>query len=256
MIGIFDSGVGGLTVVKELKKQLPDCSFIYLGDNARTPYGTRSQEVIQEYACEIVEFLIKRGVTAVLVACNTASAFAGELLRQKYQLPIFEVITPAAAAAVELTKGKIGVIGTRGTISSRAYEKAIERLDREIAVKSVACPLFVPLIEEDWLSKPEMKTIARKYLYPLKRQEIDTLILGCTHYPLIKKIIADKAGRRVKLIDPAEEVVKALGRYLSDNPQEQTGRQEYFVTDSNSRFKEIAKNWLKEDIQIKKADLN
>ncbi|MFA5124904.1 MAG: glutamate racemase [Patescibacteria group bacterium] len=256
MIGIFDSGVGGLTVVKEIKKQLPDCSFVYLGDNARTPYGARSQETIQKYSCEIVDFLIGQGVTAIVVACNTASAFAGEMLQQKYQLPIFEVITPAATAAVRLTKGRVGVIGTRGTINSRAYERAIKSFNSEIEVKNAACPLFVPLIEEDWLNKPEIKTIARKYLYPLKCQEIDVLILGCTHYPLIKKIIADKIGRRVKLIDPAEEAVKMLKRYLSDNPQRQKGRQEYFVTDLSSRFKEIAKNWLKEDIQIKKADLN
>jgi glutamate racemase len=178
------------------------------------------------------------------------------MLQQKYQLPIFEVITPAASAAIKLTQGRIGVIGTRGTINSRAYEKALKVLNPEIEVKNAACPLFVPLVEEDWLDKPETKTMARKYLYPLKRQQIDTLILGCTHYPLLKKIIAAKVGRRVKLVDPAEEVVKILKQYLIEHPQEQKNKQEYFVTDASSRFKEIAKNWLQEDIQINKADLN
>ncbi|MFA6594132.1 MAG: glutamate racemase [Candidatus Buchananbacteria bacterium] len=256
MIGIFDSGVGGLTVVKEIKKQLPDCSFIYLGDNARMPYGSRSQEIIQKYSCEDVDFLVGRGVTAIIIACNTASAFAGDLLKQKYDLPVFEVITPAVASAVKLTKGKIGVIGTRGTISSGAYEKAIKDLNPEAKVRSAACPLFVPLVEEDWLNKPEMKSVARKYLYPLKRQEIDTLILGCTHYPLLKKIIADRMGHRVRLVDPAEEIVKIIKQYLLNNPQKQKNHQEYFITDTNSRFREIAKNWLQEDIQINKADLN
>lgn len=255
MIGVFDSGVGGLTVVAQLKKQLPEISFVYLGDNARTPYGNRSPEIIKKYCRDNVDFLIGRGAQAIVVACNTASALAGEFLRQNYSVPIFEVITPAARSAVTLSRGRIGIIGTRGTIGSGAYDKAIRALHDQMEIFSQTCPLFVPLVEENWLKKPESKMIAKKYLTPLKNKNIDTLILGCTHYPLMKKIIQAKIGRRVKLIDPAEEVVKELKNFLSRNPNFPLsgGQSEFYSTDPDARFREITKNWLRESIDLRKA---
>ena len=255
MIGIFDSGVGGLTVVKEIKKQLPDCSFIYLGDNARTPYGTRSQEIVQKYSCEDAEFLLAQGATAIIIACNTASALAGQLLQEKYPIPIFEVITPTAAAAAQVAGKRVGIIGTKGTIANRAYEAAIKKFNPELEVFAAACPLFVPLVEEGWAGKPETKTIARKYIYPLRLKQIDTLIMGCTHYPLLREVITEKIGRRVRLVDPAEEIVKQLKTYLAEHSQEQKNRQKYFITDYNSSFKDIARKWLTEEIEVEKADL-
>ena len=256
MIGVFDSGVGGLTVVKELRRQLPGASFIYLGDNARTPYGNRSQEIIQKYSKEDVDFLIAKGAKVIVVACNTASALAGDYLKQKYALPIFEVITPAAQEAVRVSKKRIGVIGTRGTVNSNAYGKAINDAKAELEVFSQSCPLLVPIAEENWLNRAEAKMIIRSYLQPLKIKSIDTLILGCTHYPLLKKNIQSKIGQRVKLIDPAEEVIKVLGRYLKENNWEDwRGAQEFYATDPDGRFKEIGETWLKEKIELQKAEL-
>ncbi|MFA5021109.1 MAG: glutamate racemase [Patescibacteria group bacterium] len=256
MIGIFDSGVGGLTVVKELRRQLPRASFIYLGDNARTPYGNRGQEIIQKYSAEDADFLLAKGVTAIVVACNTASALAGDYLKQKYQVPIFEVVAPAAQAAVSGSAGRIGVIGTRGTIGSGAYEKAIISLNPAAKVFSQGCPLLVPLAEEHWFDRAETKMIIRGYLQSLKMKDIDTLILGCTHYPLLKKAIRAKIGARVKLIDPAEEVIKKLADYLRlQPPVDEDQIQEFYATDPAGRFKEIGESWLKEKIDLKKADL-
>lgn len=256
MIGIFDSGVGGLTVVKELRRQLPNASFIYLGDNARTPYGNRSQEIIQKYSTEDVDFLISKGAKIIVVACNTASALAGEYLKQKYDLPIFEVITPAALAAVTASSGQIGVMGTRGTVSSNAYGQQIENLNSELKVYSQACPLLVPLVEENLFNRAETKMMLKSYLHPLKIKQIDTLILGCTHYPLLKKHIQIRIGKQVKLIDPAEEVIKALGNYLKESGHSENSSQaEFYATDPNDRFIEIGEAWLNEKIDLKKAEL-
>ena len=257
MIGIFDSGVGGLTVVKELKRLLPEAGFIYLGDNARTPYGNRSRETIEKYAKEDVDFLIAKGAKVIVVACNTASALAGEFLKNNYDLPIFNVIEPAAKRAVEVSRGRIGVIGTRGTVGSGAYEKAIKKNNSELKVFSRACPLLVPLIEEDCLSRKETKTILKKYLQPLKTGNIDTLILGCTHYPLLKELIKVKIGRRVALVDPAEEVIKQLQQFLSDS-LDFTGSQDFsdfYITDTDSRFKVLAEKWLGEKVNLNKISL-
>jgi len=199
MIGIFDSGLGGLTVVKEILKVLPEYQFLYFGDTARFPYGTKGKDVVITYAKEDTELLLNKGAKLIVVACNTASAIAAEELKKKFDLPIFEVISPAVKKAVEVTKNKrIGVIGTRGTINNGVYEKLIKEIDPEIKVFHQACPLFVFLAEEGWLDKPETKTIAKKYLTDLKRQQIDTLILGCTHYPLLKKILKQVAGKKIE----------------------------------------------------------
>ena len=256
MIGVFDSGVGGLTVIKKIQEKLPGLSFIYLGDNARTPYGNRSQEIVQSYAEEDVDFLIKQGAKIIIVACNTASALAGEHLKNKYDLPIFEVITPAAKDAVSLTDGRVGIIGTRATIKSGAHEKILNELNAEVRAITQSCPLFVPLVEENWSKRPEAKTIARKYLMPLKRGSVDTLILGCTHYPLLKDIIQSGVGKKVRLIDPAESVVNTLIEQIKDlTDLDWSGKEEYFATDTGSRFQEIGSRWLGKSIEVKRAEL-
>lgn len=222
MIGIFDSGIGGLTVAKEILKQLPEYQIIYFGDTARTPYGNKSKETIIKYAFQDTEFLLKKGAKIIIVACNTASAVAADELKKQYpNIPIFEVITPAVAAATAATENKrIGVIGTRATINSHVYENKIKAASPKDDYKifSRPCPLFVPLAEEGWIDKPVTKMIARKYLYPLKMEHIDTLILGCTHYPLLKNIIQIKIGKRVKLVDPAEQTAEQVKKFLSENP--------------------------------------
>lgn len=256
MIGVFDSGVGGLTVIKKMQEKLPGLSFIYLGDNARTPYGNRSRDIVIRYGEEDVEFLISRGAKAIIIACNTASALAGEHLKNKYKLPIFEVITPAAEEAVALGGKRIAVIGTRATINSGAHRMALEEISPDVVVLNQSCPLFVPLVEENWVNRPEAKMVARRYLTPLKKNNVDSLILGCTHYPLLRRIIQDKVGRRVKLIDPAEAVVNVLSKYVSTQKDiDYSGSEEYFATDTGSRFQEIGSRWLGKPIEVKKAEL-
>ncbi|MBU1180334.1 glutamate racemase [Patescibacteria group bacterium] len=235
MIGIFDSGVGGLTVVRELRKQLPEYDLIYFGDTARTPYGNKSKDTIIKYALEDANFLIQKGAKIIIVACNTASSVAYEVLKEKYpNIPIFEVIMPAVEQAIEATrKNRIGVIGTRATISSRVYEQKLKEKNGALIIKSQACPLFVPFIEEGWIKKIELKMIARRYLSSLKHQNIDTLILGCTHYPIIKNIIQEKIGRRVRLIDSAEAVSKKVKKFIEGGNLElpKTGKLEIYLSD-------------------------
>ena len=259
MIGIFDSGIGGLTVVRELLRQAPNASFVYLGDTARTPYGNKSKETIERYALEDAAFLISRGVTAIVIACNTASALAIDALRSHYHgFPIFDVIAPAVEDALAVTTGRIGVIGTRSTIGSGIYQKQlIARLASGVAhpleIKTHACPLFVPLVEEGWLDDAETKRIIKHYLYPLRSQNVDTLILGCTHYPLLKPLIHRFMGRRVRLIDSATSVVQ---RMLVEIEIEHTGSQVYYLTDVSPHSVEIARQWLGKKIQFEKATLS
>ncbi len=201
-IGVFDSGVGGLTVVSALMRRLPRESILYLGDTARLPYGDKSPRTVRRYTRRNVDFLLARGVKAVVVACNTASALALEDL--DYPLPIWGVVEPGAAAAVAATRGRVGVIATESTIRSDAYGRAIRRLDSVIEVASKACPLFVPLVEEGWSDDPISRQIAERYLTPLLETGIDTLVLGCTHYPLLKPVLQQVAGEGVRLVDSAE----------------------------------------------------
>jgi len=253
MLGIFDSGIGGLTVVRELLRVMPDLSFIYLGDTARTPYGNKSSEVICEYALQDTELLLSEGAKAIVVACNTASSVAIPALVKKYSnVPIFEVVSPAVAEALRVTKtGRIGVIGTRATINSGIYKQLLMN-ERRVRVFSAAAPLLVPLVEEGWLKKPETKRILKQYLLPLKRAQIDTLILGCTHFPLLKNLIAAIMGKRVRLVDPAEAVAKEVQKYILDNPIEKSGAisERYLVSDRTPRFQEIAKQWLSRDLVL------
>lgn len=245
MIGIFDSGMGGLTVVRELLKHAPQASFIYLGDTARTPYGNKSSETVVRYALEDAAFLVKAGATSIVVACNTASAVASEELRRAYpNLPIYEVITPAAADALAVTRGRIGIIGTRATINSKAYENILNIGADGVHPNVVAraCPLFVPLVEEGWLKDSETKRIVRYYLAPLRQAKVDTLILGCTHYPLLAPLIQRYMGRQVKIIDSARSLVARLLEV--GNPKLQNGKQLYYLTDTSQRSEEIAREWL------------
>src|SRR5512141_1760500 len=205
-IGVFDSGIGGLTVVRELIRQLPNESIIYFGDTARVPYGPKSPDTVLRYSREITAYLKGQGIKAMVIACNTATAHALDALRAENDLPIIGVIRPGARAAAKATTGgRVGVIGTYGTINSRAYERAIKAEAPETTITSIACPLFVPLAEEGWLETDATSLIAKEYLSEFVDAKVDTLVLGCTHYPLLKTVIGKTVGRDVRLIDSAEE---------------------------------------------------
>ena len=263
MIGIFDSGIGGLTVVREVLKQLPRYRIVYFGDTARTPYGPKSPRTITEYALEDTEFLLKQGAQIIVVACNSVSAVATEVLREKFRIPIFEVIAPAVQTTLALTRSRrVGIIGTRATIGSGVYERSLKTVDPDIQVYSYPCPLLVPLVEEGWLKRPETKQIVRKYLYPLKRQQIDTLVLGCTHYPLLKGIIQSKIGRRVRVIDSSQEAAAWVKTYLDENPVlagrltpagVEGGGHRFFVSDLTPNSEAVAREFLGREIRLEAA---
>lgn len=259
MIGIFDSGIGGLTVVKKMLEILPDYQLLYFGDTARTPYGGRGEEVIKKYTQEDADFLIKKGAKIIIIACNTASAVAADDLKNKFNLPIFEVVVPAVEKAVVMTKNKkIGVLGTRATINSKIYEKLITEKNSTIKVFSQAAPLLVPLVEEGWLKKGETKRIIKSYLHPLRMSQVDTLIMACTHYPLLREQIQLKVGRKVKLVDSGEEVVLKLKEFLEKNKEiekslEKNKNHEFYVSDLTPRFQEIAEKWLGRKIKLNLA---
>ncbi len=252
-IGIFDSGLGGLTVVKAIQKELPREKLVYFGDTARIPYGTKGPETIIHYARQIVRFLLKREkVKAVVVACNTSSAWALKALRKEFNIPILGVIEPGAYAAVEATRnGKIGVIGTEGTVYSGAYPEAIRRLKPSLKVVARACPLFVPLVEEGKLSGPLAEAVAREYLKPLLKAGIDTLLLGCTHYPLLKRTLSKVSGPRVRIVDSADETARSLHRNLEIHGVQLNGHGgvTYYVSDLSRKFKEQAQRFLGRHIQ-------
>ena len=260
MIGVFDSGIGGLTIVKELVRKLPDYQLIYFGDTARTPYGTKSPETIIAYAIQDTEFLLEHGAKIIVVACHSASSVATEALRQRFpEVPIFEVVTPSVKKALEVTKRKIlGVIGTRATIASKIYERKVAELDPSVKVYGNACPLLVPLVEEGWLKKPETRRIVKKCLIPLKMRGIDTLVLGCTHYPVLKPVIQAKAGRRVTLVDPAEEVAAEVAEYLALHPELASslgqGEPQIYVSDLTEAFERIARLFMGRKVRLLKAD--
>jgi len=257
MIGIFDSGIGGLTVVKEIFNLLPDYQIIYFGDTARTPYGTKGDKTIIKYAQQDAEFLKSHGAKLIIVACNTASAVAYDQLKKEFTLPLFEVITPAVAAAIQASiNKKIGVIGTQATVASGIYQRLIKQKDDKIKVFSKACPLLVPLVEENWLTKPETKRILKSYLRPLKNKQIDTLILGCTHYPLLKKMIKEIMGKKVTIVDPAQATAQTVKDFLGQNNIAVKGSDhQFFVTDINSKSKEVAQKWLNKKISLQEIDI-
>ena len=248
-IGVFDSGVGGLTVVSALMRRLPAESILYLGDTARLPYGDKSPRTVRRYTRRNVDFLTARGVKAVVVACNTASALAlGEL---DEPLPLWGVIEPGAETAVAETGGRVGVIATEATIRSDAYGRAIRRLDPGIEVRSLACPLFVPLVEEGWSDDPIAQQIAERYLAPLLDDGIDTLVLGCTHYPMLAPMLRRVVGEGVRLVDSAESMALEVERELAarrlgaDDDTAGTGPSHHFcVTDNGEHFTRVAHDLL------------
>lgn len=258
-IGIFDSGIGGLTVFKEIKKLLPQKRIIYLGDTARVPYGTRSPEIVRRYSLENAYFLKNRGINFLVVACNTSSAVALDALRAKFDLPIVGVIEPGAKAAVKATKNKrVAVVGTPATIASGAYPKAIEKLDKSIKVIGQPCPLFVPIVEEGWLNHEATKLIAREYLMQIWQADklVDTIVLGCTHYPLLKPLLKKVAkeifDHEITFVDSAIETASAL-KELTDNSKvplaNDDGSVSFCITDFPERFKQVGGLFLKEEIK-------
>jgi len=257
-IGVFDSGLGGLTVVKELMRQLPAEDIVYYGDTARVPYGTKSKESIIRFSIENADVLLKRKVKMIVVACNSSSSFALPALVKKCSVPIIGVIEPGARESVLHTKNRrIGVVATSATIKSGSYQKAIKRCDKKVKVYSQACPLFVPLAEEGWLNMKLTFDVAKKYLSSIKQSKADVLILGCTHYPLLRKTIAKVVGKNVLLIDSAQVVAQKVKQVLMKMNKLKTkktkARYTFLVSDKPQEFRKIAKNFLGKDIYIKVA---
>jgi glutamate racemase len=255
-IGVFDSGVGGLTVVAALSQVLPGESILYLGDTARLPYGTKSAETVIRYTERNLDFLVARDVKAVVVACNTASAAALPGITEP--VPLWGVIEPGAARAAELSSGRVGVIGTEATVRSGAYTDALHALRPEIEVVSAACPLFVPLVEEGWFDDPLSEAIARRYLEPLLAEGIDSLVLGCTHYPLLAPLIARVVGADVKLVDSAETVAARVAFELERRDAlaaGSRGEDHLFVTDDTERFERLARSILGREARLELIDI-
>lgn len=252
-IGVFDSGVGGLTVVREIMRQIPNEKIIYFGDTARVPYGSKSQDTVTRYSEQIVRFLRTFDVKTIVVACNTASAYALDALEKELDIPIIGVVKPGAKVAAEVTKnGKIGVIATEATIGSQIYTKYIQDLNRDVTIYGKACPLFVPLVEEGLLQDPVTDEIARRYLTELIDIDIDTLILGCTHYPLIRSTLGRIVGDKVTLVNPAYETAlelrDMLAKYdmLNDEvPGLGSNRYQFYVSDKADKFVRFANSIIK-----------
>jgi glutamate racemase len=260
MIGVFDSGVGGMTVARAIEQVLPDKQLVYFGDVARTPYGSKSPETIRQYAIENTKFLIGQGAKVIVIACNSAASVASADLRNTFEYPLFEVISPAIDRAIQVSKnGRVGVIGTRATIKSDVYQTEIKKKDTQFKVFSESCPLLVPLVEEGWLNKRETKMITRRYLHSLKMKNIDTLLLGCTHYPLLKHIIQPRIGKRVKVIDSSLELARQLHIFL-DNHRElsaslrKQAENRYYVSDVTDAARNIAKRIFGRKIELIKTD--
>ncbi len=248
-LGVFDSGIGGLTVVRALFERLPRESVIYFGDTARVPYGPKSPDTVRRYSAEILAYLLHRGVKAVVVACNTSTAHALGYLQEHSPVPVVGVIEPGARAAVRATKtGTVGVIGTAGTIASGAYERAITALRPDARVFAQPCPLFVPLVEEGWFDHPAAELIAREYLEPLKAAAVDVLVLGCTHYPLLKPLLARVMGSHVTLVDSAQETATAVAAELEAHGllAEEKGSHEhrFVVSDDEPHFRKVGARFL------------
>lgn len=255
-IGVFDSGVGGLTVAAALSRRLPRESILYLGDTARLPYGTKSAATVSRYTRRNVDFLVARGVKAVVVACNTASALA--FPGMELPVPAWAVVEPGARAAARVSRGRVGVIATESTIASDAYGAALRRLRPELEVLSQACPLLVPLVEEGWHDDPVTETVARRYLAPLFAAGIDTLVLGCTHYPLLRPLLARVAGEAVTLVDSAESTAREVARGLEERGLlAASGEPEHHlcVTDPGERFARLARAILGHGVTLELVEL-
>lgn len=256
-IGVFDSGIGGLTVAREIMRNLPSEKIVYFGDTARVPYGSKSKETIIRYSRQIIRFLREQEVKAIVIACNTASAFALDEVRHELDIPVLGVIESGAVVAAKETRNKrVGVIGTVGTVGSGIHEEHLQKLDPEITVIGKACPLFVPLVEEGWLHDPVTFEVARRYLRELQEREIDTLILGCTHYPLLRSTIGEVMGEGVRLVNPAYETALELKDLLAKLDLLGTGKEQeefpyrFYVSDLADKFKSFANSILPYDVEM------
>ncbi len=249
-IGVFDSGIGGLTVVAAIMRELPDERVLYLGDTARVPYGPKSPETVLRYSRQIAAFLLEQRVKAIVIACNTATAHALETLQREVDVPVIGVVQPGARAAVRATRnGHIGVIGTAGTVKSGAYTRAIGALSADAIVTGSACPLFVPLVEEGWVDHPATRLIAETYLAPLRDASVDTLVLGCTHYPLLAPVIGAVVGAGVTLVDSAAETALALRDVLAAQSIEASGAaaglaHRFVATDAPDAFRRVGQRFI------------
>ena len=253
-IGVFDSGIGGLTVMKEIVEQLPGEDIVYFGDTARIPYGSRSKETVIKYVMQSIKFLMTKDIKAIVVGCNTASALALEEAKAAFDIPIIGVIEPGSRAAASSSQNKtIGVIGTEGTINSDAYQANIRRLLPTAEIIGVPCPLFVPIVEEGWENSDVADVAAQKYLLELKEHSIDTLVLGCTHYPALRYTISKIMGEGVKLINPAYETAKLTKDMLKEkallNDKIEGGNYKYYVSDAPDKFKRIGGNIVRRQIE-------
>lgn len=260
-IGFFDSGIGGLTVVKAVSKLLPNENIVYFGDTARVPYGGKSNDTVVEYTLQAANFLLRKNIKLLIVACNTASSVALKELRRFLTIPVIGMIEPGAKAALhESSSGKIGVIGTRGTINNKAYSNELKKLNPKLKVYEKACPLFVPLAEEGWLDHKATELIAKEYLAEIKDKGIDTLVLACTHYPILIDVIQKAVGKKVRLVDSGSPAAKLVEEYLNGrglrNISNHLGRSEFFVSDIPTKFQEIAERFLGRKItNINKVEL-
>lgn len=260
-IGIFDSGIGGLTVLKEIAEQLPHEDIIYFGDTARIPYGTKSKETIIKYAFQCIRFLLSKNVKAIVIACNTASALAYEEALKEFDVPILGVIQPGAKATISKTKNnKVGVIGTTATINSDAYQSSIRALNKSTEVIGVACPLFVQIVEDGWEDTDVAMITADKYLMELKEHNVDTLVLGCTHYPILRYTLSKVMGDKVSLVNPAFETAKEIKSLLKEKElltdKTKNPVYNYYVSDDPEKFRRIGGNIMNKNIvSIEKVDI-
>lgn len=259
-IGVFDSGIGGLTVAREIMRNLPSEKIVYFGDTARLPYGNKSKNTVLRFSRQIIRFLRTENVKAIVVACNTASAFALDDIKDELDIPILGVIEPGAKVAAQITKNKkVGVIGTVGTIGSGIHKQYLQSIDPEIQVYGKACPLFVSLVEEGWTKDPVTMEVARRYLAELQEKEIDTLILGCTHYPLLRSALRELLGESITLVNPAYESALELRRMLGEMNLLSTGKGKeefpyrFYVSDLAEKFKEFANSILPYDVEMTKC---
>jgi glutamate racemase len=259
-IGIFDSGVGGLTVVKAVKAQLQNESIVYFGDTARVPYGCKSKETVTKFSAQIIRFLRGQNVKAIIIACNTVNTNSIEALREMFPDILIEGVVEAGVhMALEATKGTIGVIGTESTVQSERYPQLLHEANKELKVYQRACPLFVPLVEDGWTHHEVAKMVAKEYLSPMLEKGIDSLILGCTHYPMLMQTIGEVVGEEVKLINPAKEAARRMGLLLQKEGLEapcRKGEYDFFVSDDPKRMQNMAKVFLKDEVgQVEKIDI-
>lgn len=259
MIGLFDAGVGGVAVVRAIQEAFPEFDLIYCGDSGRFPYADKSPERISRYTFEGVDFLLQKGAMLIVVACHSAASVAGAQLKGRLKVPLLEPITFAAEMAVKVSRhGRIGILGSRATITAGTYIQKIHAIDSDIKVYTQAAPLLVPLVEEGWLKKPETVRIVKKYIHSLKVRQIDTLILGCTHYSALEKIFGRKMGKNVRLIDPAKALLKGMREWLRQNPESarklsKNGTCRFFLTDTSEHFKKSAQRFYNSRIRLEQV---